>query len=179
MHFVEIDGDAHRASAAAIGSATPVMRKYRNFVGGRWCDPLSGEWFESFNPANGEAWALIPKGAAADADRAVAAARAAFLAPSWRAMTPSARGAMLRRIAKVLEEHIEEIAAIETRDNGKRLVEVIPQFRYLPQYFYYYAGLAYSNTKRPDKMVDSFNNFLRLEPKAPEAAGVRHICSAA
>jgi tetratricopeptide (TPR) repeat protein len=38
---------------------------------------------------------------------------------------------------------------------------------------YYYAGLAYSNTKRPDKMVDSFNNFLRLEPKAPEAAKVR------
>ena len=40
-------------------------------------------------------------------------------------------------------------------------------------YAYYYAGLAYSNTKRPDRMVDSFNNFLRLEPKAPEAAKVR------
>jgi tetratricopeptide (TPR) repeat protein len=40
-------------------------------------------------------------------------------------------------------------------------------------YAHYYAGLAYSNTQRPDKMVDSFNNFLRLEPKAPEAAKVR------
>jgi tetratricopeptide (TPR) repeat protein len=40
-------------------------------------------------------------------------------------------------------------------------------------YAYYYAGLAYSNTRRPDKMVESFNNFLRLEPKAPEAAKVR------
>ena len=40
-------------------------------------------------------------------------------------------------------------------------------------YAYYYAGLAYSNTKRPDKMVDSFNNFLRLEPGSPEAAKVR------
>jgi len=40
-------------------------------------------------------------------------------------------------------------------------------------YAYYYAGLAYSNTKRPDKMVDSFNNFLRLEPKSPEAPKVR------
>jgi tetratricopeptide (TPR) repeat protein len=40
-------------------------------------------------------------------------------------------------------------------------------------YAYYYAGLAYSNTKRPDKMVESFNNFLRLEPKAPETAKVR------
>lgn len=40
-------------------------------------------------------------------------------------------------------------------------------------YAYYYAGLAYSNTRRPDRMVESFNNFLRLEPKAPEAAKVR------
>ena len=40
-------------------------------------------------------------------------------------------------------------------------------------YAYYYAGLAYSNTKRPDKMVESFNNFLRLEPNSPEAAKVR------
>ena len=118
------------------------MRKYRNLVGGCWCDPVSGEWFESVNPATGETWALIPKGVAADADRAVAAARAAFLSPSWRAMTPTARGEMLRRIASVLEDRVEEIAAIETRDNGKRLVEVISQFRYLPKYFNYYAGLA-------------------------------------
>ena len=142
-HFVEIDdGNASRASAAAPVSATPIMRKYRNLVGGRWCDPVSGEWFESVNPATGETWALIPKGAAADANRAVAAARAAFLSPSWRAVTPTARGEMLRRIAMVLEERVEEIAAIETRDNGKRLVEVIPQLRYLPKYFHYYAGLA-------------------------------------
>lgn len=40
-------------------------------------------------------------------------------------------------------------------------------------YAHYYAGLAYSNTKRPDKMVEAFSNFLRLEPKAPEAAKVR------
>ena len=143
MHFVEIDdGNAPRASAAAPGSAMPRIRKYRNLVGGCWCDPVSGEWFESVNPATGETWALIPKGVAADADRAVAAARAAFLSPSWRAMTPTARGEMLRRIASVLEYRIDEIAAIETRDNGKRLVEVIAQFRYLPKYFNYYAGLA-------------------------------------
>ena len=76
VHFVEIDdGNAPRASAAAPVSGKPTMRKYRNLVGGCWCDPISGEWFESVNPATGEAWALIPKGVAADADRAVAAAR--------------------------------------------------------------------------------------------------------
>ena len=143
MHFTEIDGgNGPRASAAAPVSAMPTMRKYRNLVGGRWCDPVSGDWFESVNPATGEAWAMIPKGGVADAERAVAAARGAFLSPSWRAMTATARGEMLRRIASVLEDRIEEIAAIETRDNGKRLVEVVSQLRYLPKYFNYYAGLA-------------------------------------
>ena len=45
-------------------------------------------------------------------------------------------------------------------------------------YAYYYAGLAYSNTKRPDKMVGAFNNFLRLEPKSPDAAKVRSFLKA-
>jgi hypothetical protein len=143
MHFTEIDGgNGPRASAAAPVSAMPTMRKYRNLIGGRWCDPVSGEWFESVNPATGEAWALIPKGGVADADRAVAAARGAFLSPSWRAMTPTGTRRDAAAIASVLEDRIEEIAAIETRDNGKRLVEVVSQLRYLPKYFNYYAGLA-------------------------------------
>jgi len=142
-HFVDIErGSGPEATGSTTSGASPVMRKYRNFVGGRWIDPASGEWFESFNPASGQAWALIPKGGVADADRAVEAASATFQSSSWRAMTPTARGAMLRRIATMLEQRIEEIAPIETRDNGKRLVEVIPQFRYLPEYFHYYAGLA-------------------------------------
>jgi len=73
MHFTEIDGgNGPRASAAAPVSAMPTMRKYRNLVGGRWCDPVSGDWFESVNPATGEAWAMIPKGGVADAERQTA-----------------------------------------------------------------------------------------------------------
>ena len=60
------------------GSATPLRRTYRPLIGGIWCDAAGGEWLESVNPANGEAWALIPRGRAPDAERAVAAARAAF-----------------------------------------------------------------------------------------------------
>jgi aldehyde dehydrogenase (NAD+) len=119
-----------------------ALPRYRNYVGGQWCDPLSGDWLETFDPATGLPWALIPRCGAADADRAVNAARAAFESPAWRSLKPTARGEALRRIATALEARVEEIAAIETRDNGKRLVEVIPQLRYLPQYFHYYAGLA-------------------------------------
>lgn len=164
--FVEICVDRpDRTSMLEADVESPVIRKYRNFVGGRWCDPVSGEWFESFNPATGRAWALIPKGGTADADRAVAAARGAFESPEWRSLTPTTRGELLRRIGTVLEDRVEKLAAIETRDNGKRLAEVIPQLRYLPKYFHYYAGLA-------DKVegavipvdVPSIFNYTRYEP---------------
>ena len=166
VHFVEIGADRpDRTSTSEAGAGAIVMRKYGNFVGGRWCDPLSAEWFESFNPATGEAWALIPKGGAADADRAVAAARAAFESAAWRSLTPTARGEMLRRIATRLEDRLPELAAIETRDNGKRLSEVIPQLRYLPKYFHYYAGLAdkVEGAVIPVDVPDMFN-YTRYEP---------------
>ncbi len=159
------DDTPHFLEADAAAPAAPALRRYRNFVGGRWCDPVGGEWFETANPATGEAWALIPRGRAEDADRAVAAARAAFAAPAWRGLTPTARGALLRRIATVLEARIDEIAGIETRDNGKRLVEVLAQFRYLPKYFHYYAGLAdkIEGAVIPIDVPDVFN-YTRHEP---------------
>jgi acyl-CoA reductase-like NAD-dependent aldehyde dehydrogenase len=143
----------------------PVLRKYRNFVGGRWCDPLSNEWLPSVNPATGEPWALIPIGGAADAERAVAAARACFESTPWRALSASDRGALLHRVASVLEQHIEDIAVIETRDNGKRLVEAQAQLRYLPRYFHYYAGLAdkIEGAVIPIDLPDVFN-YTRHEP---------------
>ena len=149
----------------AAAGAAPALPRYRNFVGGRWCDPLSGDWLETFDPATGLPWALIPRCGAADADRAVAAARAAFEAPAWRSLKPTARGELLRRIATVLEASVEEIAAVESRDNGKRLVEVVAQLRYLPKYFHYYAGLAdkIEGAVIPIDVPDVFN-YTRHEP---------------
>lgn len=155
---------AHFEQTGPDRGHTPV-RKYRNFVDGRWCDPISDEWLESFNPATGKAWALIPRGGEVDADRAVVAARAAFEAAAWRSLTPSARGDVLRRIATLLEAHVGEIAEIESRDNGKRLAEVVPQLRYLPRYFHYYAGLAdkIEGAVIPIDVPDMLN-YTRYEP---------------
>ena len=118
-----------RQPAHLPGSDTPRLRTYRQLIGGIWSDAAGGEWLESLNPANGAAWALIPRGRAIDAERAVAAARTAFESATWRTMTASARGELLRRVATYLESHIEELAVIEARDNGKRLVDVLPQLR--------------------------------------------------
>jgi hypothetical protein len=78
-----------RQPAHLPGSDTPRLRTYRQLIGGIWSDAAGGEWLESLNPANGAAWALIPRGRAIDAERAVAAARAAFESATWRAMRPA------------------------------------------------------------------------------------------
>jgi aldehyde dehydrogenase (NAD+) len=131
-HYVEV----------ANSSGRSPLRRYRNYIGGKWCEPGSGEWLDSLNPATAEVWALIPRGNKADAERAVSAAREAFEAPEWRNMTPTRRGEILRAIGTLLEARIEELATLESTDNGKRITEVIPQLKSLPKYFHYFAGLA-------------------------------------
>lgn len=159
------DPDGRRLPAQIPGLATPLLRTYRQLIGGIWDAAASGEWLETVNPANGEVWARIPRGTAVDAERAVAAARAAFEQPAWQKMTPSDRGELLRRIATYLEGHIDELAVIEARDNGKRLVDVRPQLRTLPKYFHYYAGLAdkIEGAVIPNDVPGVFN-YTRHEP---------------
>jgi acyl-CoA reductase-like NAD-dependent aldehyde dehydrogenase len=118
------------------------LKKYRQYIGGEWVDPDSGEWFESFNPYTGKPWALFPRGNAADADRAVAAAHKAFSTGDWPAMTASQRGALLRRLGDVYTKHAERLAKIEVTDNGKLIAEMAAQNAYVPQWYYYFGGLA-------------------------------------
>ncbi len=118
------------------------LTRYRMFIGGEWVDSLSGEMFESFNPYTAKPWALIPKGGAADVDRAVAAASNAFSSGEWPALTPTARGHMIRKFADLVSEHADALAEIEVRDNGKLIAEMSGQCRYLTQWYYYYAGLC-------------------------------------
>ena len=118
------------------------LRRYQLFIANEWVDPVGGEWFESTEPFSGEAWALVPRGGAADVDRAVAAAKAAFEAPSWSGLTATQRGALLRRLADLIEANVDSLAATEQRDNGKLIAEVSGQVRNVAQWFHYYAGLA-------------------------------------
>jgi (Z)-2-((N-methylformamido)methylene)-5-hydroxybutyrolactone dehydrogenase len=119
------------------------MQKYQLLINGQWSDPHSGEWFETENPFTAEAWALIPKCTKPDVDAAVAAAKAAFHEKSpWRTMTASARGALVRRLGDLIAANADHLAAIETRDNGKLYAEMRGQLGYIPQWYYYFGGLA-------------------------------------
>ncbi len=116
--------------------------KYQLFIDGQWTDPSGGEWFDTEEPYTGRRWAQIPRCTEHDVDRAVGAAHRAFTEGEWPAMSATQRGHVLRRLGDLLREHGEALARVEARDNGTRISEAVPQFRYLPEWLYYYGGLA-------------------------------------
>ncbi len=121
------------------GSMVQTLAMY---IDGEWCEPASGEYFETFNPFDSKPWALVPRGRAADADRAVEAAQRAFKNPAWRGLHPSKRGLLLHRLGALFEQNAEHLARTEVRDNGRLLAEMTRQISYVANWFYYYAGLC-------------------------------------
>ena len=121
---------------------TAELKRYQTYIDGKWVDAASGKTFQTFDPYTGDPWALIPECEKADVDIAVEAAAQAFESGPWSLLTQTARGKALRRIAGLIEKHAEHLAQIEVRDNGKLMSEMVAQTRYLPEWFYYYGGLA-------------------------------------
>ncbi|HMD40762.1 MAG TPA: aldehyde dehydrogenase family protein [Candidatus Acidoferrum sp.] len=89
-------------------------------INGKWVNSASGKTFPTINPSTGEVITQVAEADAVDVDRAVIAARAAFETGAWRRkMTASQRGAMLNRLADLIEKHADELAQLESLDNGK------------------------------------------------------------
>ena len=154
-----------------MDTASPALAKYRMFIGGEWVDAASGETFESDNPFTGKPWALIPKGGAQDADRAVRAAHKAFTSGDWPKLNPSKRGALLRKLGDLVVEKSKFLAEVEVRDNGKLYAEMSAQTAYMAQWYYYYGGLAdkIEGTVIPTDKPDTFN-YTHYEPLGVVAA---------
>jgi (Z)-2-((N-methylformamido)methylene)-5-hydroxybutyrolactone dehydrogenase len=117
-------------------------KQYGHYIGGSWIAPSSGEYFESLNPATLEVLYTAARGNAEDVDRAVTSARAAFDDARWRDLSQTGRGRLLRKLAELIGENAEELARLESRDNGKLLREMRGQMAGLPEYYHYYAGLT-------------------------------------
>src|SRR5260370_14678020 len=126
--------------------------------------------FESIDPYTGEPWAMVPESSRADVNDAGAAGRAG-LEGDWGAMTGTARGRLLRRLAELITESADDLAMAETRDNGKLLREMGGQLRGLPAWYEYYAGLA---DKIDGRVVDTgrgdFFGYVSREPVGVVAA---------
>jgi aldehyde dehydrogenase (NAD+) len=116
------------------------MKSFQNMVGGRQVE--AARTFESFDPYTGKPWALIPADGAAEVDAAVAAASAAFHSRDWRGLNATARGKLLTRLADLIAQDADRLAALETRDNGKLIVEMRAQVGYLAEWYRYFGGLA-------------------------------------
>ncbi|WP_028266932.1 aldehyde dehydrogenase [Arthrobacter sp. MA-N2] len=117
-------------------------RRYEHFINGEWVPPSSGEYFDSTNPATLDVLYRAARGNEADVERAVSAAAAAFENPAWRDLSQTKRGHLLRRLGDLVGEYGDELARMETEDNGKLLREMRAQLAAMPEYYYYYAGLA-------------------------------------
>ena len=113
------------------------------FINGKWADAASGKTFETPNPATGETLAHIAEGDAEDINRAVRAARRAFESGPWSRMTPSERGRIIWRIGDLILQHQDELAQLESLDNGKPFA--VAQAADVPlaaDLFHYMAGWA-------------------------------------
>ena len=136
-------------------------------VGGQWVDASDGKTFDTINPATGEVLTQIAAGTKADVDRTVTAARKAFDDPNgaWQKMSASDRGKLLWRIADLIDKNIEEIAEIETLDNGKPIFESryvdVPM---VAEVFRYYAGWA---TKIHGETINSRANAFTYTLREP------------
>ena len=93
------------------------MEKIQNYIGGELVGTVSEEYLDNYEPAMGEVYSLIPDSNGEDIESAVKAAKAAF--PSWSKTPKDTRSAILYRIFELILENIEELAAAESRDNGK------------------------------------------------------------
>lgn len=114
----------------------------QHFVDGKPAEPDSGRYFASINPANREVLYEAERVDAADVDAAVRSARRAFEDPRWRDLSQTKRGRLLSRLGDLVAENAEELARSESLDNGKLLREKRGQLATVPEYYYYYAGLA-------------------------------------
>jgi aldehyde dehydrogenase (NAD+) len=118
------------------------MQKYALKINGQSMAPQGGEWFDTQNPFNGETWAQIPRGDHRDVDMAVKAAHSALTQGAWAELTATQRGALMRKLGDLIARDAAKLAATEVRDNGKLYAEMLGQLNYIPQYFYYFGGLA-------------------------------------
>jgi acyl-CoA reductase-like NAD-dependent aldehyde dehydrogenase len=152
-----------RAAAGAKSSAAIEFLKSgpkKLLIAGKWVAAKSGKTFETINPANEEVLALIAEGDKEDIDEAVKAARKAFEDGKWPRMNPHQRTRLLLKVADLIEQHGEELAELETLDNGKTIFESknidIP---ISAEVFRYYAGWAtkiYGETNPSDPAMFNF-----------------------
>ncbi len=139
-----------------------MPERWDHFIEGRATPPESGRYLDDHDPATGEKIADVARGDAADVDRAVASARAAF--PAWRDRRPIERGRVLTEIARKIRANLKKLVALECLETGKPPAYAPFEIEVAAQYFELYGGLV---NALPGEAIDlgaAYHSYTRREP---------------
>src|SRR5208283_2652908 len=153
------------ASVVSSPESHVAISANKLLINNRWIASESGKTFATINPATGEEICQVAEADAGDVDIAVKAARAAFERGPWRKTLASERGRLLNRLADLIERHADELAALESMDNGKpvsvaRAVDVPASV----SCYRYFAGWADKIQGKTIPVDGDFFCYTRLEP---------------
>ena len=130
-----------RTMASVTASDLNLPEKYGHFINGEFVEPASGEYFDNVSPVDGQTFIKAARGNAADIDRAVDAANAAYKA-TWSKTSVTERSNILLKIADKIEANLDRLAKIETLDNGKAVRETMAaDLPLVIDHFRYFAGV--------------------------------------
>ena len=147
----------------AVNDATGVETR-GNYIDGREVEAGSGDLIDVRNPATGTILARIPNSTAADVDRAMTSARAAFDGRAWGGMDLHARARLVNRLAEAVEANLDTLFRLETLNNGRPINETRAQLGRLPNFFRYFAGLALA---RRDDVIPVEGDYLNYTLRTP------------
>jgi betaine-aldehyde dehydrogenase/aminobutyraldehyde dehydrogenase len=137
--------------------------RHKMFIGGEFVDSVSGETMEVLNPATGDVIAEVPRGTAADVERAVQAAEKAW--DGWRSKTPKDRMELLLALADVVDEHAEELARLESQNVGKPWWVAKDEPPVIADNLRFFAGAARNlEGKAAAEYVEGYTSMIRREP---------------
>jgi len=142
-----------------------ALPKFDAYINGHATGPGTGQYFETVNPYSAKIWAEVARCDATDAARAVEAAWTAFTTGEWPKLNATQRGALVHKLGDLIRDHARELAEYEVRDNGKLINEMLAQCNYIPNWYWYYGGLAdkIEGAVIPIDKPDTFN-YTRHEP---------------
>jgi aldehyde dehydrogenase (NAD+) len=153
------------ATAATTIEPSVSVRAKKLLINNEWVDSISGKTFPTVNPSTGEEICQVAEADAADVDRAVRSARAAFEKGAWRKMSAAQRGVLMNRLADLIEKSAEELAQLETLDNGKPYhVALGADLPLTVACYRYYAGWADKNQGKTIPVSGNYFCYTKHEP---------------
>ncbi|WP_042347032.1 aldehyde dehydrogenase family protein [Bacillus massiliigorillae] len=140
------------------------MMELKMYIDGKWCNSVSEEKREVKNPANGERLAIVAEGSTEDAKCAISVARRTFNSGIWSQLPFKTRAKYLHKIADLLEEEADDLAMLETLNNGKMLLAAKTDVQNAIECFRYYASLITQPEGELYNVGDSVQTIVTREP---------------